>query len=198
VQARFDALVVGLYRFRLVVSDGALESAPDTVTVTVESASNQAPVADIADVPPAMVGAWVVLDGTGSFDPDGIGFLTYSWSQTSGPQVMLENGDEAVAGFYAVTEGLLEFELVVDDGQDESAPAVVEVEVLPDPNQSQPPKPRKADEDDGGGCSVGLGGRSHHEVNATGMGYILILLMPAIGAMLYQKRRIRRRRGATG
>ena len=136
-----------------------------------------------------------MLDGSGSFDPDQDS-LTYSWSQTSGPQMMLEDGNQAVAGFYAVAEGLLTFELVVHDGEVASTPAAVEVEVLPgDPPKVEPPWSRSSDGDDGGGCSVGLGGISQHKADATDIGYVLTLFLPAIGAALYQKRKLRRRKG---
>jgi K319L-like, PKD domain len=195
VQARFEAPAAGRYLFQLVVNDGAVASAPDTVTVTVESAANRAPVAAVAEVDPVQVGDWVTLDGYGSFDPDQDP-LTYEWYQTAGPQVMLENGDEAVAGFYAVTEASLAFELVVHDGEAASDPASVQVQVLAgDPDGVQPPAPRAPASDDSGGCSIGMGGSPQHEADATDIGYVVTLLLPAFGAVWYQKRRIRRRTG---
>jgi hypothetical protein len=194
-QARFEAPEVGLYQFRLVVTDGQASSAPDTTAVTVESAANQAPVAVIEDpVGPVNAGDWVTLDGSGSFDPDQDP-LTYSWTQTSGPQVMLENWDQAVAGFYPVAEGTLAFELVVHDGEVASAPAAIQVQVLPgDPPQVAPPPVRYTVVEEGGGCSVGLAGGSQHKADATDIGYVLTLFLPAIGAAMYQKRKLRRRK----
>ncbi len=199
-QAQFEAPEAGIYAFQLVVHDGQVASAPDGVTVTVESSENQVPVAVIEAVDPVEAGDWVILDGSRSFDPDQDS-LTYSWSQTGGPQAMLEDGDQAMAGFYAVAEGTLTFELVVHDGTAASAPASVQVEVLPgEPEQVRPPAPpRQVQSDDGGGgCSVGLGGSPQHEADATDIGYLLTLFLPAIGAMLYQKRRFRRRKRMQG
>ncbi len=203
-QARFDAPEAGLYEFRLIVDDGQVASAPDAVKVTVESPANQVPIAVIEAVDPVEEGDWVSLDGSGSHDPDQDS-LTYSWSQTGGPQVMLEDGDQAVAGFYAVAEGTLTFQLVVNDGEAASVPATVQVEVLPgDPEQTDPPDDpvtpsrTKSDDGGGGGCSVGLGGSSQHDAGAADIGYVLTLFLPAIGALLYQKRRFRRRRGKQG
>jgi hypothetical protein len=108
---------------------------------------------------------------------------------------MLENGEEAVAGFYAVAEATLAFELVVHDGEAASDPASVQVQVLTgDPDGVEPPVPHgSASDDSGGGCSVGLGGSPQHEADATDIGYVLTLLLPAFGAAWYQKRRVRRR-----
>jgi len=126
-QPHFVPSLAGAYRFRLVVNDGKDTSAPDDVTVTVEG-DNQAPVAVVIDVEPARVQDWVALNGEGSFDPDGDP-LTYGWSQVAGTQVSLEGGDTATAGFYAVTEGVSRFQLVVNDGELDSPPAVLEVTV---------------------------------------------------------------------
>ncbi len=197
-QATFEAPEPGFYRFQLIVSDGVLSSAPDTVTVNAESASNRAPVAAVTAVDPVAIGSWVTLNGSGSSDPD-LDPLTYSWTQTGGPQVMLEDGGQAVAGFYAVTQGTLVFALVVHDGESASFPASVEVQVVADPpDQVDPPPPpiRQADSDDGGGCSVALRGEPDQKVDAGDISYVLTLFLPAMGAAWYQKRRYRRRKGA--
>ncbi len=123
----FEPLVSGLYKFRLVVSDGQNYSAPDYVTVTIQNL-NQSPTASIAGVDPVILGDWVVLDGKASSDPDGDP-LSYYWTQTTGAQVTLIDSDKEVAGFYAVTEGVLQFQLSVDDGQLQSQPAQVEIVV---------------------------------------------------------------------
>ena len=200
-EAQFEGPEAGIYEFQLVVHDGQVASASDGVTVTVESPANQVPIAVIEAVDPVEEGDWVTLDGSRSFDPDQDS-LTYNWSQTGGPQVMLEDGDRAMAGFYAVAEGTLAFELVVHDGDAASTPASVQVEVLPgEPDQVQPPAaPRQVQSDDGGGggCSVGLGGSAQHETDATDMGYLVTLFLPAIGTMLYQRRRLRIRKRMQG
>jgi hypothetical protein len=195
VRASFEAPAAGLYRFQLIVSDGGLTSAPDRIAVTVESAENQAPVAAVLPVDPVAVGDWVTLDGSTSSDPDQDP-LDYGWSQTGGPQVMLEDGDQAIAGFYAVTESTLTFQLVVHDGEASSMPASVEVQVFVSPPSGGPRPPRsQADSDDGGGCSVGLRASEHQKVDATDIGYLITLFLPAMGAAWYQKRRFRRRKG---
>jgi len=197
VQAQFEASEPGIYEFQLVVHDGEVASGPNRLMVTVESSENQAPIAEIQDAAPVVPGDWVTLDGSGSYDPDQDS-LTYSWSQTGGPQVMLEDGDQAMAGFYAVAEGSLTFQLVVHDGDAASTPASVQVEVLPGkPVKVRRPAAQSSD-DGGGGCSVGLGGSPQHETDATDIGYLVTLFLPAIGAMLYQRRRLRIRKRMQG
>lgn len=196
--ASFETLVPGLYTFQLIVSDGSLSSAPDTVNINIESTGNHAPVATITPVDLVHVGEWVILNGSGSSDLDQDP-LTYSWFQTRGPQVLLENRDQSLAGFYAVTEGTLAFSLVVHDGEASSFTASLEVQILPaSPDQVQPPPPRyQSNSDDGGGCSVALHAQPDHEVEATDIGYVLTLFLPAIGAAWYQKRKYRNRRRLT-
>jgi len=126
--ATFTPPETGTYRFELVVSDGETSSAPDAVTVTVEN-ENRVPVAMVAQMDgPVTVGDWVILDGQASYDPDG-DTLGYLWTQAAGAQVSLDDPAAQVTGFYAVTEGVLKFQLMVEDGELTSAPAFVEVTV---------------------------------------------------------------------
>lgn len=82
-----------------------------------------------ANVPPianprrnlsAIVGDVVTLDGTGSFDPDLTGTLTYLWEQVSGPSVTLSDSSSPTPTFTASTAGDYEFKLTVNDGIDNS------------------------------------------------------------------------------
>lgn len=133
VRASFRPDQVGVYRFELVVDDGTDASPPDSVTVTVEG-ENRRPVAVADAVDRAEVGDWVALDGSASYDPDG-DLLNFQWRQTAGAQAALVNATGSAAGFFAVTAGNLEFELVVNDGELASAPARVVV-VVTDENEA--------------------------------------------------------------
>ncbi len=78
----------------------------------------------------------VLLDGTGSFDLDGDG-LTYQWTQTGGPTIQLLNDTSPAASILIRPEegdASYLFELVVNDGMQNSVPDSVEVIV----NPSQP------------------------------------------------------------
>ena len=102
---------------------------------TAPTPSNRAPVAvagAFQELVPA-VPMPVILDGSGSYDPEGSP-LTYLWSQVSGPSVFLENGKTAQARFTAppvTTLTRLRFRLVVRDANLNSVPSEVVVQLLP-------------------------------------------------------------------
>jgi len=93
----------------------------------------------------------VVLDGSGSYDPDSSGPLSYTWRQIAGPPVVIVDANTAtptiggsfqpgtgrdttpVLGGFSQTDGIqeCEFELVVSDGEFESLPDTVKVVVVP-------------------------------------------------------------------
>ena len=95
---------------------------------------NQAPIADAGSSRYAAQDP-AVLDGTGSFDPDGSGPLSYSWRQISGPSVAITNAETAtptISGFVQTDDVQeCEFELVVSDGELAGVPATVKVIVVP-------------------------------------------------------------------
>ncbi len=115
-QPRFTPAALGTYAFRLVVSDGAAE-ADDTVAVTVV---NQGPIADAGPDQTGLAGDQILLDGSGSQDPDGAPApLSFAWTQTEGPPVTLAGADQAVASFTPAALGTYSFRLVVSDGEAE-------------------------------------------------------------------------------
>lgn len=120
---------------------------PDGVTFTSESgrflaavpSGGHAPVADVgADLTVAEATA-VTLDGTQSFDPEGSA-LTYRWAQVAGITVALSGDTGSMPTFNApMVDGnaaVLTFQLIVNDGATDSAPATVNVTVQ---NVNQPP-----------------------------------------------------------
>src|SRR5207249_629888 len=70
----------GTYLFQLVVNDGLQDSQPDVVAIVI--GPNHAPVAD-AGLSRYVATGSVTLDGTKSYDPDGVGTLTYKLRQVS-------------------------------------------------------------------------------------------------------------------
>ncbi|OHX36221.1 hypothetical protein BJL95_10575 [Methylomonas sp. LWB] len=125
----------GTLVFALAVSDGSLQSDPDTVTITVNAGnnnpppSNRAPSVDAgADQSVAEAGL-VTLAGSAS-DADGDG-LSYQWEQTGGTAVSLHNPQSATASFTApwLASGseTLSFKLTVTD--DAASPASAEATV---------------------------------------------------------------------
>jgi hypothetical protein len=93
------------------------------------SAANQVPVALITAPVSATVGTSVMLDGTGSRDPDGHS-LTYRWevvTRPAGSQAALSNASSAKPVFVSDVQGSYSFRLVVNDGKADSSPATVMV-----------------------------------------------------------------------
>ena len=118
--------------FQLSVTDGTNDPSVDTVTVTI-NADNDAPTADAGILQVVNEGDFVTLTAAGSIDPEGQG-LTYTWTQTSGPAVVLSNANAEQPTFTA-PEGLantnVRFTLVVSDGTNSSS-ATVKVAIKAD------------------------------------------------------------------
>ncbi len=114
--------------FQLVVNDGKANSAPATVEISVKK-TNRAPVANAGPGQTVEARAKVVLDGSGSVDPDG-DILTYAWTQSSGPAATLTGATTATPSFAAPEAPLgtlMVFELVVKDADLSSAPSKVNI-----------------------------------------------------------------------
>jgi len=98
-------------------------------------AINQAPIADAGSSRYAAVDA-VILDGTGSYDPDESGLLIYTWQQVSGPSVTINDANTATPTIsdFVQTDEIQEcqFELLVSDGELTSLPDIVKVIIVPD------------------------------------------------------------------
>ena len=127
----------GVYGFNLVVRGGrtGLVSAPATTRVRVlpvAGANRHAPVARarFASATGSAPGDRILLDGTGSGDPDG-SLVNYTWSQVAGPQAALSSNTGSTPSFVPPAPGLYRFELVVNDGQLDSRPALVDIPVRP-------------------------------------------------------------------
>jgi hypothetical protein len=107
----------------------------DDSTNTESQSQNQIPIANAGPSSTVQPGSKVVLDGTKSYDPNGDS-LSYLWLQLAGGQpVSLSNNNTSTPSFVApsVTNNnmMLTFELVVSDGNADSAPAYTYVTVQP-------------------------------------------------------------------
>ncbi|HMQ14923.1 MAG TPA: DUF5011 domain-containing protein [Phycisphaerae bacterium] len=115
--------------FQLIVSNGPSIGEPDIVNVHVLNVNN-APVAladDLCDDNAVAEAGVATLDGSNSYDVDDEP-LSYSWVQTGGTPVALNDADSAVATFATPLVGpageFLTFELTVSDGEDVSTVSI--------------------------------------------------------------------------
>ena len=119
----------GNYVAQLIVNDGTVNSAPDSVIITT---INVAPVADAGPnqavpAPTPITPIIITLDGSGSTDANGDP-LSYSWSFILKPALsaaVLLGGNSVSQTFTADLPGTYTVELIVNDGTVNSAPAIV-------------------------------------------------------------------------
>jgi hypothetical protein len=105
------------FSLRVQDSEGNSDESPVSVRVNTGVDSNDQPHADAGEDQTVDEGQWVTLDGDGSYDPNG-DELDYSWTQTSGQGVDLQDADEVQAQFRAPSvndDTSLKFELRVED-----------------------------------------------------------------------------------
>lgn len=117
--------------FQLDVSDGVAPSVTDWVDVRINNV-NHAPLADAGADLTVPESEQVSLDGSGSMDGDGDS-LTYTWEQTLGTTVLMDDPTAASVSFTAPDVGaegeVLEFSLRVDDPHGATDTDVVRVQV---------------------------------------------------------------------
>ncbi len=120
----FTPVSTGEYVFQLTVSDGIYTSVPDKVIVFI---GNRTPVANAGKNKSCDPNQVISLDGSGSYDPDMKDVLSYTWTQVSGIQVELSDIHAAIPSFIPTVWGEYVFELVVNDGLEQSLPDTVVV-----------------------------------------------------------------------
>jgi ribosomal protein L14 len=135
--ASATGLVQGVYVFTLQITDNSGATASSNVTVTVNAAANQTPVAYAGPaVTITLPVNSVTLNGSGSFDPDG-SITTFSWTKTSGPAAgSIANAGSATATATGLVQGDYVFTLQVTDNSGATAQSSVNVTVLAAPNQA--------------------------------------------------------------
>ena len=130
-------LVQGVYVFTLQVTDNAGATASSTVTVTVNAAPNQAPVANAgSDISIELPVNTTLLDGSASYDADGT-IASYSWNKISGTgAITIVNSNTATPSVIGLVQGQYTFELTITDNNGATATDQVIVTVNPEPNKA--------------------------------------------------------------
>ena len=120
----------GNYVVQLIVNDGTVNSAPNTVSITTV---NVAPVANAGpDQGVKALGSLVILDGSASTDADG-NPLTYRWSLISKPLrsvAVLTNPTSVTPTLTVDFTGTYTAQLIVNDGTVSSAPDTVNISLI--------------------------------------------------------------------
>jgi ribosomal protein L14 len=128
-------LIVGQYVFQLKVTDNSGASSTDQMSVVVSTTpteqANQTPVANAGkDTTIPMPASSAVLNGAGSWDPDG-NIAGYSWKQVSGPNnSVIVNSTASSTQVDNLTQGSYTFELDVTDNKGAISSATVRVDVV--------------------------------------------------------------------
>lgn len=125
-------LVAGVYVFELRVTDDKGAMHTDSVTIAVNAAANQLPVANAGSNQTVNLPSNTAsLNGTASSDPDG-SIASYQWRQLSGPSTaVLNNATTSVASAGNLIEGTYSFELLVKDNNNAEAKDTANVTVNP-------------------------------------------------------------------
>src|SRR5207249_178246 len=134
-QTAISNLAVGVYQFELKVTDNQGASGRDTMTITVNAALNQSPIANSGtDINVTLPVNSVTLNGSGS-DPDGT-IASYQWTKVSGPtQYTIASSTQAQTTVNNLAQGIYQFELKVTDNQGATGQDTVTVNVNAAPNQ---------------------------------------------------------------
>ncbi len=131
INPTFTPIFSGVYTFQLIVSDGKDNSLLDTVNIIVNQ-PNTVPTANAGSDQTVNTGTLVTLNGSGSSDADG-NYLTYTWTQIAGTNVTLSNNQSINPTFTPIFSGVYTFQLIVNDGTDNSLPDIVNI-ILNQPN----------------------------------------------------------------
>ena len=173
--------VAGSYVVQLLVSDGIVTGAADTVTI---STQNRPPVANAGPARTVALQATVQLDGSASNDPDGDA-LTFSWSllsKPSGSGATLSDAHNAKPTFVADQAGSYVAQLIVSDGKLSSAPVTVAIST----DDSVPIANAGPDQIVAGGSTVQLDGGSSKDPDGSQLFYAwsFTTIPPGSGATL--------------
>lgn len=181
VNPTFEIDASGTYVVQLIVSDGFINSAPDTVAISTE---NRAPIAEAGPNQSVLPGSIVQLDGNGSSDPDG-DQLTFTWSVLSKPPGSTAAlSDAAIPNptFEVDQPGTYVVQLSVNDGEFNATPDVVTITT----NNAAPIADAGSDQTVAAGSSVQLDSAASSDPDGSSLSYSwsLTTIPPGSSAVL--------------
>lgn len=135
----FTSTMGGVIEYRLIVTDNEGKTGWDTVTITI--AGNNPPVAEAGLEQTVYEGNIVVLDGSGSSDPDD-GVSAYAWMQTAGPAVTISDAHAVQPTFTAPAvdaDTAMLFDLTVTDNAGNTNTDTVKIIVIDAGDANKPP-----------------------------------------------------------
>lgn len=133
-KTKIEDLTVGVYQFRLTVTDNGGLTANDTILVTVNTAAtiNQSPVAIAGpDEIRTLSSQNVKLDGSNSFDADG-NITAFQWDKISGPAVTINTPGSSTSSLSNFNEGDYLFKLTVTDNAGAMGSDTVRLTIIKD------------------------------------------------------------------
>jgi hypothetical protein len=135
IQTNATGLVAGTYLFQLSIVDNNNVKAMDSITITVNPATNIPPVANAgASITIILPINTITLDGSKSGDADGT-ITTYSWTIISGPNTPGSSGaNTASLSLTGLVAGQYNYQLTVTDNSGATSKAQVKITVVPSPN----------------------------------------------------------------
>lgn len=186
VATRFTPDVPGDYTLSLVLNDSARESSPDFVVVRV-GAGDLAPVADCGPDLSGRIGEAMVLDGSGSADPEGA-TLSYNWTMVEAPSCSALTSDNIYNGagdepsVVPDCDGIYTVGLVVSDGLQFSDPDICYLNVA---TNNRPPIANAGESVEFGVCSDNpfqLSGYASYDLDGDELSYRWSVLSAPAGS----------------
>jgi hypothetical protein len=152
-----------------------------SISSSVSSSQNQAPTADAGPAQTVAGGSTVVLSGSG-YDPESQP-LSFAWSQVAGAAVTLSSSSVASPTFVAPAASslvqTLTFQIVVNDGIQDSSPSRVSITIAADTTAPPPPPPAgsllPAPPSGGATIAVPVGADLQAAINAAQPGDVIVL-----------------------
>jgi K+-transporting ATPase c subunit len=128
-------LVQGVYQFQLQVTDNSGATAKDTVLITVNASSNQAPIANAGANQNITLPANSVTQVGSGTDPDGT-IASYQWTKIAGPtQFTIVSPTQATTVINNLAQGVYQFQLTVTDNLGATGADIIVITVNAAANQ---------------------------------------------------------------